>query len=67
MKEITQFYTESVRIYVIPFYCSSGTGTVLYYNSSSANYIMVPVLLRQKFTVPTVPFPQHCFFGMFIL
>ncbi len=37
---------------MIPFYYGSGSDKV-------RNYITVPVPLRQKVTVPTVPVPQH--------
>jgi hypothetical protein len=53
----TQFYTVSVRTFVIPFYYGSGSGfgsgTVINYGSGSAS---------QKITVPTVqvPVPQRC-------
>jgi hypothetical protein len=48
-KSNTQFYTVSVRTFVVPFYYGSGTGI---------NYGSVP--LRQKVTASTVPVPQHC-------
>ncbi len=47
----------SVRTFVIPFYYS--------YDSGSAKVrikITIPVPLRKKVTVPTVPVSQHCFF-----
>jgi hypothetical protein len=49
-----QFYTESVRL--------RGSGTVIGYGSGSSmvrKQITVPVPLRQKVTVPSVPVPQH--------
>ncbi len=32
----TQFCTVSVRTFVIPFYCGSGFGNVIYYGTGSA-------------------------------
>ncbi len=40
-----------MRTLVIPFYCGSGSGTVINYGSGSAS---------QKVMVPTIPVPQRC-------
>ncbi len=59
-KSKTQFYTVSVRTYVIPFYYGSGSGsrTVINYGSGSdflARYGSGSA--SQKVTVPTFPVP----------
>jgi hypothetical protein len=71
MKEIkycTQFYTVSVRTFVIPFYSGSGSGsgsgTVNNYGSGSGSDFLARYgsgSASQKVTVPTVsvPVPQR--------
>ncbi len=57
MKEInTQFYTVSVRTFVILFNYGSGCG---FGSAKVRNKITVPVPLQQKVTVPTVPVLKH--------
>ncbi len=74
LNEYTQFYTVSVRTFVIPFYydsgSGSGSGTVINHDTGSgsdfsARYGSDSGSARQKVTVPTVPVPQCCILGHF--